>query len=138
MSKKKLNWALLSTARINDKIIPAIKKSKYANLYAVASRSGKNLSKYAKKRNIPIFYNSYTKLLKDKKLDVISSHTNWIHIHFKEKNSQAIKILLKHNVLFKRDTKIPYDERDDFIRISICPNMSQMSFFKELYNLIAN
>ena len=45
MSKKKLNWALLSTARINDKIIPAIKKSKYANLYAVASRSGKNLRK---------------------------------------------------------------------------------------------
>ena len=58
MSKKKLNWALLSTARINDKIIPAIKKSKYANLYAVASRSGKNLRKYAEKRNIPIFYNS--------------------------------------------------------------------------------
>ena len=41
-------------------IIPAIKKSKYANLYAVASRSGKNLAKYAKKRDIPIFYNSYT------------------------------------------------------------------------------
>ena len=80
--------------------------------------------------------NKIIKLLKDKKLDVIPSHTNWIHIHFREKNSHAIKILFKHNVLFKRDTKIPYDERNDFIRISICPNMSQMLFFKELYNLI--
>ena len=55
MSLKKLNWALMSTARINDTIIPAIKKSKYANLYAVASRSEKNLREYAKKREIPIF-----------------------------------------------------------------------------------
>ena len=46
MLKRKLNWALLSTARINDRIIPAIKKSKYANLYAVASRSKKNLQQY--------------------------------------------------------------------------------------------
>ena len=39
--KKKLNWGLLSTARINDKIIPAINKSKYANLYAVATNRNK-------------------------------------------------------------------------------------------------
>ena len=41
--KKKLNWGLLSTARINDKIIPAINKSKYANLYAVATNRNKNI-----------------------------------------------------------------------------------------------
>ena len=55
MTKKKLNWALLSTARINDRIIPAIKKSIYANLYAVASRGKKNLQQYAKRRKYLYF-----------------------------------------------------------------------------------
>ena len=84
MTVKKLNWALMSTARINDRIIPAIKQSKYCDLYAVASLSNKNLKEYAKKRKIPLFYNSYNDLLKDKNIDVIyislpnHLHSKWI------------------------------------------------------------
>jgi xylose dehydrogenase (NAD/NADP) len=84
MSIKKLNWALMSTARINDRIIPAIKQSKYCNLYAVASLGNKNLKAYAKKRKISVFYNSYNDLLKDKNIDVIyiylpnHLHSKWI------------------------------------------------------------
>ena len=98
MSLKKLNWALMSTARINDTIIPAIKKSKYANLYAVASRSGKNLREYAKKREIPIFYHSYADLLKDKNIDVIyislpnHLHSKWIILAAKAKEFGGIRI----------------------------------------------
>ena len=44
-------------------------------------------------------------------------------MHFKNKNNQAIRILKEYNVLFKKDSKIPFDNRDDFIRISICPDM---------------
>jgi histidinol-phosphate aminotransferase len=76
-----------------------------------------------------------SKLLHEKNVDVISSHTNWIHIHFKEKNKQAIKILNNHKVLFKSDTNIPFDTRNDFIRISICPEMSSMDFFHDLCEL---
>ena len=82
--KKKLNWGLLSTARINDKIIPAIKKSKYAKLYAVATSSNKNIKEYAHKRKIPNFFNSYEELINDKKVDVIyistpnHLHSKWI------------------------------------------------------------
>lgn len=77
-----------------------------------------------------------TKLLNGKNVDVIDSETNWIHIHFKEKNKQAIEILNNHKVLFKSDTKIPFDTRGDFIRISICPEMSNMDFFHQLYELL--
>ena len=93
MPKRKLNWALLSTARINDRIIPAIKKSKHANLYAVASRSNRNLKQYARKRKIPIFYSSYEELLKDKKVDVIyislpnHLHSKWIMLATKAKKN---------------------------------------------------
>ena len=38
-------------------------------------------------------------------------------------------------VLFKSDTKIPFDTRNDFIRISICPEMSSMDFFHDLCEL---
>ncbi|HIA60831.1 MAG TPA: Gfo/Idh/MocA family oxidoreductase [Pelagibacterales bacterium] len=84
MSKKKLKWALLGTARINDRIIPALKKSRYCDLYAVASRSNNNLKVYATQRNIPVFYNSYQALLKDENIDVIyialpnHLHSKWI------------------------------------------------------------
>ena len=137
MSKKKLNWALLSTARINDKIIPAIKKSKYANLYAVASRSGKNLSKYAKKRNIPIFYNSYTKLLKDKNIDVVyislpnHLHSKWIVLAAEAKKNvlcekpitlsvkeinKISKVAKKNNVAVQEATMMRFHPQTFFIQ----------------------
>ena len=137
MSTKILNCALLSTARINDKIIPAIRKSKYANLYAVASRSGKNLSKYAKKRNIPIFYNSYTKLLKDKNIDVVyislpnHLHSKWavlaaeakknvlcekpITLSVKEINKIS-KVAKKNNVAVQEATMMRFHPQTFFIQ----------------------
>jgi hypothetical protein len=39
-------------------------------------------------------------------------------------------------VLFKSDTKIPFDTRNDFIRISIYPDMSSMDFFHKIYELL--
>lgn len=137
MLKKKLNWSLLSTARINDKIIPAIKKSKYANLYAVASRSRNNLSEYAKKRNIPIFYNSYTELLKDKNIDVVyislpnHLHSKWIILAAKAKKNvlcekpittsikeinKIIKVAKKNNVVVQEATMMRFHSQTLFIK----------------------
>ena len=63
--KKILNWGLLSTARINDKIIPAINNSKYANLYAVATNKNKNIKNYAKIRKIPNLFEKCCRSLWD-------------------------------------------------------------------------
>lgn len=47
-----VRWGLLSTANINQAIIPAIRASSRGKLLAVASRSLENAQQYAKKRKI--------------------------------------------------------------------------------------
>lgn len=64
--------------------------------------------------------------------DVVPSKTNWIHFHGKEKNEQAVEILKRHNVLFKTDSRIPFDDRSDWIRLNMAPDLSQVPFMIEL------
>ena len=49
MMKKILNWGLLSTARINERLISPIRKSSRSKLLAVASRDLKSAKHFAKK-----------------------------------------------------------------------------------------
>jgi len=157
MSLKKLNWALMSTARINDKIIPAIKKSKYANLYAVASRSGKNLREYAKKREIPIFYNSYTDLIKDKNIDVIyislpnHLHSKWIILAAKAKKNvlcekpltttiteinKIIKVAKKYNVVVQEATMMRFHPQTFFTRDMVKKKkIGRIKFISALFSI---
>jgi len=80
---KKLRWGLLSTARINRKVIPPIKSSKRNELIAVASRDEVRARKYAGDWGIPRTYGSYEALLEDSEIDVIynslpnSLHAEW-------------------------------------------------------------
>jgi len=160
VSNKKLNWALLSTARINDRIIPAIKKSKYANLYAVASRSRNNLSEYAKKRNIPIFYNSYTELLKDKNIDVIyislpnHLHSKWIILAAKAKKNvlcekpitttineinKIIKVAKKNNVAVQEATMMRFHPQTFFTRDMVKKGkIGKIKYMSALFSIANN
>ena len=95
MKKKKLNWALLSTARINERLIPSIQKSTNSELVAVASRNLHNAKKYAKKFGIPKAYGSYNDLLKDDSVDVIYiSLPNHLHCEWTIKAAKARKHVL--------------------------------------------
>ena len=49
---KKLNWGLLSTARINRALIPPLQVSKRNHLLAVGSRSQVTADAYAKEEKI--------------------------------------------------------------------------------------
>ena len=51
MKKKILNWGLLSTARINERLISPIRKSSRSKLLAVASRDLKSAKRFAKNFN---------------------------------------------------------------------------------------
>lgn len=66
-----LGWGLLSTARINRRLIPAIRAAKRAELRAVASRSQVRAQAYAAEWNIPQAHGSYEALLADPDIDVI-------------------------------------------------------------------
>ncbi len=78
-----LGWGLLSTARINRRLIPAIRATKRAELRAVASRRQVRARAYAADWDIPRAYGSYEALLADPDIDVIyvslpnSLHAEW-------------------------------------------------------------
>ena len=99
MKKRKLNWALLSTARINERLIPEIRKSKNSQLMAVASRDIKKSENYAKKHNIQKAYGSYEDLLEDKDIDVVYiSLPNHLHAEWSLKAAKAKKEAAKFNL----------------------------------------
>ncbi len=67
----KVRWGLLSTARINERLIPAIKESGRSVLLAVASRSQSTADEYARKWNIPRAYGGYEAMLADPDVDAV-------------------------------------------------------------------
>ncbi len=74
---------LLSTARINERLIPAIRQTARAEVTAVASRSPEKASRYAAEWEIPRAYGSYGELLQDREIDAVyiplpnSEHVEW-------------------------------------------------------------
>ena len=68
---KTLTWGLLSTARINRRLIPAIRSARGHRLRAVASRELEHAKNYAREWSIPIAYGSYEQLLSDPEIDII-------------------------------------------------------------------
>jgi len=80
---KTLRWGLLSTARINRKLIPAIRAARGHELVAVASRDLEHARQFAGEWKIPRSYGSYEELLFDSEIDVIYNplpnhlHAGW-------------------------------------------------------------
>ncbi|HEX5807021.1 MAG TPA: Gfo/Idh/MocA family oxidoreductase, partial [Anaerolineales bacterium] len=68
---KKLNWGLLSTARINRALITPLRASKRNQLLAVASRTQESADAYAREKKIPRAHGSYDALLADPEIDVV-------------------------------------------------------------------
>ena len=79
----RLRWGLLSTARINRLIIPAVRASARSEITTVASRSLDKGRAYAAEWKIPRVHGSYDALLEDPAVDVIynplpnSLHVEW-------------------------------------------------------------
>jgi predicted dehydrogenase len=79
----RLRWGLLSTARINRLLIPAIRGGARSELTTVASRQLDRAQAYAAEWTIPRAVGSYEALLGDRDIDVIynplpnSLHVDW-------------------------------------------------------------
>lgn len=92
---KILNWGLLSTARINNALIPPLRTSKRNKLAAVASRSQENADTYAKEKKIPRAHGTYEALLADPEIDVIYNPLpNHLHAEWTIKAVEAGKHVL--------------------------------------------
>jgi len=95
MSASVLNWGLLSTARINRALIPAIKSSQRNRLLAVASRTRETAQAYAQHWQIERALGSYEALLEDPDIDVIyNSLPNHLHAEWSIRGLRAGKHVL--------------------------------------------
>lgn len=83
MAEKRLRWGILSTALINQALIPAIHNSPRSELLAVASRDQARAEAYAGEWGIHKAYGNYEALLADPEIDVVfnplpnSLHAEW-------------------------------------------------------------
>src|SRR6478736_3427912 len=78
-----MRWGILGTARINRRIIPAIRRSRRSELLAVASRNRERAQAYASEWSIPRALAGYQTLLDDSSVDAVyiplpnSDHVPW-------------------------------------------------------------
>jgi D-xylose 1-dehydrogenase (NADP+, D-xylono-1,5-lactone-forming) len=90
-----LNWGLLSTAHINEAVIPILHASKRNRLQAVASRQTTTAQRYAKEHEISRAHGSYEALLEDREIDVVyNSLPNHLHAEWSIKALQHGKHVL--------------------------------------------
>ena len=66
-----VRWGLLSTANINQALIPAIREAKRSKLTAVASRTLESAEKYARDWEIPQAFGSYKEMLESGEVDAV-------------------------------------------------------------------
>jgi D-xylose 1-dehydrogenase (NADP+, D-xylono-1,5-lactone-forming) len=78
-----VRWGILSTARINDALLPPLRQSPESEVVAVASRSQGRADAYAREREIPRAYGSYDALLADPDVEAVylsvpnGAHVEW-------------------------------------------------------------
>jgi predicted dehydrogenase len=79
---KKVVWGILSTAKIGTlKVIPAMQKSKWIEVRAIASRSQSAASRAASELGIPRAYGSYEALLADPEIEAVYNPLpNHLHV----------------------------------------------------------
>ena len=96
MTQERVRWGLLSTARINERLIPAIRASARCELVAVGSHGGREKAQqYAAKWNIPRAHGSYESLLADPNVDAVYiSLPNALHAEWAVKAAEAKKHIL--------------------------------------------
>lgn len=92
----KIRWGVLSTAKFGrEKMIPALQKSKYAEVAAISSRSLEDAQIRAGELGIPTYYEGYEKILADKNIDAVYIPLpNHLHVPWAIKALRAGKHVL--------------------------------------------
>ena len=71
MTADRLRWGVLGTAGISATVVPAIARSEYGRVVAIASRSLERARDQASRFGVPTSYGSYEELLADPDIDVV-------------------------------------------------------------------
>ena len=102
-----VKWAIMSTANINRKVIPAAHASSKVELVAVASRDQMRADRYAKTWEIQRAYGSYEALLADPEVEAVYvSLPNSLHCEWAIKALEAGKHVLCEKPLSRRASEV--------------------------------
>jgi xylose dehydrogenase (NAD/NADP) len=115
-----VKWGFLSTANINDKLLPGAEASPDVDLVAVASRDAGRAEAYARERGIERSYGSYDELLADPDVEAVYiSLPNSMHVEWSIRALDAGKHVLCEKPLSRHpaDVERAYDAADKNGRI---------------------
>jgi len=111
--------------------------SKFRHMYEISGVSMKYCKFLLNNYNLVDTYIQSVKEEKKKLIsmlmgyDVIDSNCNWIHFNTKDDNLKTKQIFDKHKVLVKY-CSIQHDNRENWCRLTIQPNLTKEKFIKEL------
>jgi len=112
----KVRWGVLGTAKIAlAKVIPAMQRSQWCEITAIASRDLAKAKDAARELNIPNAYGSYDELLADANVDAVYNPLpNHLHVPWTVKAAEAGKHVLceKPIALNAAEAKTLIDVRD--------------------------
>jgi xylose dehydrogenase (NAD/NADP) len=95
MAREPIRWGLLSTARINRRVIPAIRAAERNELVAVASRELGKAAEYAVTWGISRIFGSYEEMLDSDQVDAVYiSLPNRLHARWAVRAAEAGKHVL--------------------------------------------
>jgi xylose dehydrogenase (NAD/NADP) len=102
-----VRWGILSTARINRLVIPAMRESSKAELLSVASRTGSRAEDYARQWEIPRACGSYEALLADDDIEAVYiSLPNNLHVKWSIRALEAGKHVLCEKPMGRRAAEV--------------------------------
>ena len=101
-----ITWGLLSTARINRRLLEAAAESDRAEVTAVASRDAERARTYAREHGIPRAYGSYEELLEDGDGEAVYiSLPNALHVEWTLRALEAAPTPLRRSTWLRRRVK---------------------------------
>ena len=115
-----VRWGFLSTANINDKLLPGAQASPDVDVVAVASRDAGRAEAYARERGIERAYGSYEELLADPEVEAVYiSLPNSMHVEWSIRALEAGKHVLCEKPLSRHpeDVERAFDAAEKADRI---------------------
>jgi D-xylose 1-dehydrogenase (NADP+, D-xylono-1,5-lactone-forming) len=104
---KPVRWGIISTARINERVLPELEDSAQVELLAVASRSQAAADAYSAQEELPRAYGSYEALLADRDVEAVYIPLpNSLHVEWTIRALEAGKHVLCEKPLDRRAAQV--------------------------------
>ena len=102
-----MRWGIVSTAKINERVLPGVRASSQVELLGVASRSEAAAQAYAAEQGIPRAYGSYEGLLGDPDIEAVYIPLpNSLHVEWTIRALEAGKHVLCEKPLDRRAAEV--------------------------------